>query len=120
MNWLDVALIVILIVGAYLGMKTGLISTAFAAIGVLVGIALAGTLSNKVGAWFAGSIANDTLVTVISYAIIIVAALLVASIVGKIVRKILSMLFLGFVDRLGGLAVGVALQARRRLRAGTR
>ena len=107
MNWLDLILIAVVIVGAYVDLKTGLIGAAFTALGVILGVVLAGQLSDDVGALFADSIPNDALVTVMSYAIIIVVAVVVARIAGSIVRKIVSMLFLGFVDRLGGLALGL-------------
>ncbi len=94
-----------------MGLKTGLIGAAFTALGVIVGVVLAGQLSDDVGGLFVEYIPNDAVVTVISYAIIIVVAVVVAKIAGSIVRKIVTMLFLGFVDRLGGLGLGLVAGA---------
>ena len=111
MNWLDIVLIVIIVVGAYVGLRTGLIGAAFNGIGLVIGVLLAGQLSDDLGGKLTGSISSDTVVTVISYTIIIVATLLVARFTGAMVRKVVSFLFLGFADRLGGLALGAVAGA---------
>ena len=107
MNWLDIVLLVILVVGAYYGLKTGLIGASFTVIGVVVGVLLAGQLSDDVGELFEDSISNDTVVTFISYAIIIAVAVVVSQVAARILRGVIKMLFLGWVDRLGGIALGV-------------
>ena len=85
-----------------------MVHAVFTALGILVGAALASQLSDDVGAWFAEFISNDAIVDVIAYALIIVASIVVAGIAGNIVRKIFSLFPLGFVDRLGGVALGSA------------
>lgn len=110
MNWLDVVLVVIIIVAAIMGRRTGLIGAAITAIGALIGWLLASQLSDKVGGLFDGSLSNDTIVTVISFAIIVVVAVVVARVVGRIVRPMLSIATLGLssmVDRLGGVVMGL-------------
>lgn len=108
MNWLDLVFIGIFLAGSYLGLKIGMVHAVFTALGILVGAALASQLSDDVGAWFAEFISNDAIVDVIAYALIIVASIVVAGIAGNIVRKIFSLFPLGFVDRLGGVALGSA------------
>ena len=66
MNWLDFVFVAIVMVGAYLGMRTGVIRAAFTALGAVVGIMIAGQLSDDVAARFAGSTSDDTVVTVIT------------------------------------------------------
>ena len=78
MNWLDFVLIAILALGAYQGMKMGLIGAAFIVAGVYIGWLLAGQYSGDVGELFSDSLNNETWVTAISYAIIIIAAVVVA------------------------------------------
>ena len=107
MNWLDIVFVVILMAGGLWGLKTGLISTAFKAVGIVVGVVLAGQLSDDVGELLTDSISNDTLVTVIAYAISIGASVVAALIAGRILRTMLNMLFLGWVDKLAGLALGL-------------
>ena len=45
MNWLDIVLIIVLIIGFLYGLKTGLIGAAFMAIGVIVGWQFAGAIT---------------------------------------------------------------------------
>lgn len=114
MNWLDFVFIAVFIVGALFGMKTGLIGAAFIAAGAIIGWLLAGQWSDDIGEMFADSVSNDTLVTVASYAIIIIGSLFAASIVGRVFRKVLSILTFGLtsvVDKLGGLALGLLIGA---------
>lgn len=112
MNWLDGVLIAIIILAAIMGMRTGLIGAAITAIGALIGWVLASQLSDKIGGLFDDSLSNDTIVTVISYAIIIAVAVVGARIAGRIVRPMLSVATLGLasmVDRLGGVVMGLIL-----------
>ena len=110
MNWLDFVILAIVIVGTVTGMRIGLIGAAFTVVGAFVGWLLAGQLSDDIGGLFDASLSNDTYVTVISYAIIIVAAVAVANIVVKFVRPLLTVFTLGMssmVDRLGGAGLGL-------------
>lgn len=112
MNWLDIVIIVVLVGAALFGLKYGLIRAGFNAIGMVVGSLLAGQWSDDVGGLFSDSISNDTVVTVLSYGIIIVAAVVVSNVVAKIARPILTVATLGLsslVDRLGGLALGLII-----------
>ena len=110
MNWLDFVLLAILVVGAFMGMRMGIIGAVFIAIGAFVGWLLGGQFSDDIGGLFDSSLSNDTLVTVVSYAIIIVASVAVANFVVKFVRPLLTVFTLGMssmVDKMGGLALGL-------------
>jgi len=111
-NWFDFVLLAVLILGILYGMKTGLIKAAFVAVGGYAGWLLAGQFGGRVGSLFDSSLGNETLVSVISYAIIIVGALIVASIAAKIVKPLLTVFTLGMssmVDKLGGLVLGLLI-----------
>lgn len=110
MNWFDFVIIAIILVSAFVGMKIGLVWAAITAIGAFVGWLVAGQLSDDLGDLFRDSLSNDTLVTVISYAIITVLSIALASIVGKFVRPVLTIATMGMlslVDKAGGLLVGI-------------
>ena len=112
MNWLDIVIIGIVIVFTYLGMKRGLIGAAIAAVAVLVGWQLAGQFGDNIGELFEDSVNNDTLVTVISYAIIVGVSVVVGGIVGKIVKPFLTVATLGLssmADKLGGVGLGIVV-----------
>jgi uncharacterized membrane protein required for colicin V production len=112
MNWLDLVIIAVLAVAAFMGMRTGLIGAVIAAAGAFIGWLIASQVSDKVGGMFDDSLAGDTWVTVAAYVVIIVIALVVSGFVGKIIRPVLSVATLGLssmVDRLGGIALGLVL-----------
>lgn len=113
MNWLDFVIIAIIVVVTFVGLKVGLLGAVFTAAGVFAGWILAGQLSDDVGkivANIAGdSLTADTWVTVISYATIIILALIASGLAWRIVRPLLTVATLGLsgmVDKLGGLALG--------------
>jgi uncharacterized membrane protein required for colicin V production len=111
-NWLDIVLIAVIVVAALIGMRFGLIRGAITAVGVYIGWLLAGQYSDDIGALFEESPSNDALVTVISYAVIMVGALIVSGILARLVRPLLTVFTLGMsslVDRLGGLVVGLLI-----------
>jgi uncharacterized membrane protein required for colicin V production len=111
-NWFDFVLLAILIVSLLYGMQSGLIKAAFVAVGGYAGWLLAGQFGGRVGSLFDSSLGNETLVSVISYAIIIVGTLIVAGIAAKIVKPLLTVFTLGMssmVDKLGGLVLGLLI-----------
>ena len=112
MNWIDIVLIVLFVLGLYLGFKTGLIGAAILTAGVVVGWLVAGQLADEVGGIFEDSPGGDTWVTVVSYVLIIAVSVVVFRIVGKVAKPILTISTLGassMVDRLGGVAMGLVI-----------
>ena len=109
MNWLDIVILVVIALGAYRGMSVGLIGAAIVAAGGFAGWLIAGQLSDDIGGMF-GDLSTDTVVTTVSYVVIIAAAIGAATFIGKFVRPILTVATLGLsamVDKLGGLALGL-------------
>ena len=96
--------------GAYTGFKVGLIQAALVFVAMFVGWVFAGQVSNKVGGLFDTSLSNDTIVTVATYAVLMITAIIIAGYVAKIVKPLLSIFTLGLTsmaDKLGGLALGL-------------
>jgi membrane protein required for colicin V production len=108
MNWLDLAILGSMATGALMGMWVGAIRAAFTAAAVVIGILMAGHFRGNVEALLADYVAGDTVITVLGYAVIILAAAGGAAIAASITRKLASMLLLGWADRAGGMALGLA------------
>lgn len=106
MSWLDIALIVVGLLVLWWGMSMGLIKAAFLALGIVVGLILAGQISEGLASRFAGDVKNESVVAAIAYAIVFGAIIFAAMIAGSIVRKVFNLLFLGWLDRLAGLVLG--------------
>jgi membrane protein required for colicin V production len=97
----------VILISAFVGLRTGVIAALFTAIGIWVGVITAGQISDDLGAKLTSSTSNDTLVTVISYSAIIIASIMIARFAGAMTRKLINLFLLGFIDRLAGLALGV-------------
>ena len=111
MNWLDISLILVVGVSAYMGLKFGLIRAGFTAMGVFVGTVLGGQLSDDIGGLFAGIDSDSAAATVISYALIITVCLVGAAAASMVLRKVISVLLMGWADKLAGAALGILIGA---------
>ena len=112
MNWLDFVLLMVLISGFLYGVKVGLIGALFMTAGVIVGWQIAGHFADDLGAALSGPIAVDTIVTFISYVVILVATAVVFRLVHRLLGPILAVTTSGLsvaADKLGGVVVGAIL-----------
>ena len=76
--------------------------------GVIVGVLVAGLVTDNVVVRFDQYIPDETLINVIGYAISILVAGALGLVAGTIVKKYLRMAFLGWTDRLAEMALGSA------------
>jgi len=111
MNWLDLVLVILIGLSAFMGLKIGLVRAGFTALGIFVGSILGGQLSDDIGGIFTGIDSDGAVATVVSYAVIITISLTVAGILAAIIRKVLTLLFMGWADKLAGGALGLAAGA---------
>jgi len=110
MNWLDWVLLAIIAISAFMGMKAGLIRAALGFFAMIIGWIFAGQISDKVGGIFDSSLSNDTIVTVTTYAVLMIIAIIISGFITKIIKPIMAIFTLGLssmVDKLGGLALGL-------------
>ena len=112
MNWIDILLLVVLCVAVLWGLKTGILKALFAAIGVLVGFAIAGRFADKVGGLMGDNLAFDSIITIVAYWVIVIVVVFVAIKVGNVIRPLLVLGTLGtagLADKIGGLALGLLI-----------
>ena len=109
MNWFDILLLVILVAALVWGLKTGILQTVFAAIGVVVGWWLAGRYADDVGGLAGSAASADSIITAMAYWVIVVLATVIVVKIGGLIRTALNIGTLGAVgmtDRIGGLILG--------------
>ena len=109
MNWLDFVIAGAGIVGLVIGWKVGLLGAIFNTVGVFVGMWLAANMSGQIAQWFTNQGFANTMASVLSYVAIVVGVFVGAQIARSVAKKMLSIVFLGWVDSLGSIAVGVLL-----------
>lgn len=110
MNWLDWLLLILLAFSAISGLWKGLIRTALDLAGLALGIWLAGRFYARL-APVLDFIPQENLAKIAAFVIITGAVMLVAYILGVIFKKIVSLLTWGWIDRLAGAILGLALGA---------
>jgi membrane protein required for colicin V production len=106
MNWLDIVIIVLVAVSMFGGLKGGIVKALFIIAGVIIGVVLAGRLSDS----FSGVltfISDPGIANVVAFAIILVAVMIVAVIAAKLVHWALSAVMLGWIDHIGGAILGL-------------
>ena len=106
MNWLDLILVIVVGVTAFMGLKIGLVRAGFTALGIFVGSILGGQLSDDIGSLVAGTDSDSAVATVVSYAIIISICLTVAAVASVIIRKVLTLLAGGLGGQAGRWRAG--------------
>jgi membrane protein required for colicin V production len=105
MNWFDIVLIVVLALLTFLGLRRGLISMVLPLVGLIIGVILAGQHYETVGEW----LGDFQYAGWAGYAIILVAVFIAAVILARILRRFVRLVFLGWIDRLGGAILGLIL-----------
>lgn len=109
MNWLDYVIIATWGLGFFVGWRMGLFGAIFTTGGLIVGVLLAARLSDNVSELITDSVTSDTLATVVAYAIILFAVFLVAQVLRFTVKGIMKLVFLGWVDTVGALTLGLVI-----------
>ena len=110
MNWLDIVIIVLIAIPTLIGLRTGLIKSAFSLAGAIVGIILAGNFYFVLAEQLT-FISQQSIAKIAAFAIIFIGIMIVAGILATILTKIVSMVLLGWVNHLGGAAFGFLLGA---------
>ena len=111
MTIFDWVLVAVFVAGALLGLKWGLVQAALNFIAVYVAMLIGAQFADGLLERVTDDIENESITTAIGYVIIFLAVFIIAQIVGKAVRTMLKIVFLGWVDRLGGVVVGALLGA---------
>ncbi len=110
MNWLDIVVIILLIIPAAAGLKTGLVKIVLVVAGVVVGVVVAGRTSIWLGERMT-FISDPGVAKAAAFAFILVAILVLAVVAAAFIKRILSVLLLGWVDKLGGAVLGLIVGA---------
>ena len=100
-------LVVAFAITALWGYKTGLVSAALNAVAIYVGLFLSGLFAGRVLSLLWDGVESEALSTAIGYVIIFVAVFLASRIVASIIKKAHKVTFVGWIDNVGGIAIGL-------------
>jgi membrane protein required for colicin V production len=107
MNPFDILIIVILGYSLVRGLFRGLVKEVSSIIGVFGGFYAAYTYYKILAKLFSGLINDVSYLNILSFLIIFCGVLIVVSVLGVIIKYLLNIAFLGWVDRIGGLIFGI-------------
>jgi membrane protein required for colicin V production len=107
MNWLDIVIIVVVALLGFVGLRQGMIRTVFGIAGLIGGIVLAGRYYNDLAARLFPSGASWA--NIAAYAIIAIATLVVAGVIGWLLAKLVNFAALGWLDRVMGFILGIVI-----------
>jgi len=107
MNWLDILIIVVSGIIGFIGYRMGILKVVALVVGIVVGVVLGSRFNDEVADFLSRWISSPGTAKIAAYAAILVLGLLAATLVASLMRKVLGMLLLGWVDKFVGLALGV-------------
>ena len=107
MNPFDIIIIVILGYCLVRGVFRGLVKEVSSIIGVLGGFYAAFTYYAMLAKHLSGLIKEPAYLNILSFLIIFCTVLIIVGILGIIIKYLLNIAFLGWVDRMGGVGFGL-------------
>ncbi len=110
MNWLNIVLVVVLAVGAFLGLRTGIIKAVLSLAGLIVGVILAGQFYVPLAEQLS-FIPQAGVAEVVAFAIILIGVMVIAVVLARLLKWAASVVMLSWVNHLGGAIFGLALGA---------
>lgn len=110
MNWLDIVVLVVLLIAAFMGLRMGLIKAVLMLAGIIVGVVLAGHYSGPLGERLT-FISSAGVAKGVAFAVIMLAVLAAAAIAAALLTWAAKVVMLGWVNRLGGAVAGLFLGA---------
>ena len=106
MNWLDIVVIVVISLTGFMGWRLGIIKPLLGVGGTLVGIYSGFQFYINLSTYLT-FIENESMQKLIAFILIVVVIVLVFVLFANLLLKLLSFFFLGWIDRTGGVVLGV-------------
>jgi len=107
MNALDIGLIVLLAVGAIMGLRRGLVRIVIGILSLVVAFFLASRYQDQIAAVLTARHVSETPARIGAYVLVFIATMIAGGLVAWVVGKMLKLAMLSFADRLAGGALGV-------------
>lgn len=106
MNWLDIVIAIILVINVFVGLRAGLIKMVISLVGLVLAIFLAGHYYQALADRLT-FISSDRAAGIVAYVLILVVVMIAASLIAWLLSKIASIVMLGWLNHLGGAALGL-------------
>lgn len=107
MNWLDVAIIGVMGISIFFGVRRGLIKEIFTLLALILGVAIASRSYATGARLLSGMIQSANAANIVSFIVIFLLVGALLTITGLLLKKLINQVALGWVDRVGGLVFGL-------------
>ncbi len=111
MSWLDLVIVVVLALGAFLGLRMGIIKAVLSLAGVIVGVVLAGQYHVALADALPFFSETSSVAKIVAFAIILIVVMVIAAVAARFLKWTASAMMLGWVNHFGGAALGLVLGA---------
>lgn len=109
MSVIDIILLVPFAFALYKGIKDGFVGQVAGISGIVLGIVLGSRFSSLVSSHVSQWIhASEQVIKIISFALIIIAVIICAAILSRLIEKLFSLVMLGWLNRLLGVILAFA------------
>ena len=109
MNWLDIIILTVAGVAAFIGARAGLVRALSSVVGMALAILLASNFFREASAVFDVLLNSENASNILGFLLIFVVVLVISAIIGSNLRRVVNFMMLGWIDRGGGLVLGVIL-----------
>jgi len=106
-NWLDAAILISFLWFGFTGLTAGLVRSGLTMLAFLIGVVLAGLFYQRLASDLHVIIANDTAARIVAVIAIFAATSLAGQLLAIFLKQIVSVLFFGPLDGIGGLVLGL-------------
>jgi len=105
---IDIALVIIFLIGAYSGYRKGFLSELFSLVGIILGI-LAGFKLMGVAMLMLGENykVNEKVLPYVAFAVVFIIVVILVSILGRVLKSSLEKTVLGNADQVAGSVLGI-------------
>ncbi|WP_124978940.1 CvpA family protein [Nonlabens xiamenensis] len=112
MNWLDIIICIILLIGLYKGYLNGFFIELTSLLALIAAIYGSIYFSNYAGDWLRNQVDwDESYITLAGFVITFIVIILVITYVGKLLTKIIKTVNLSFINKLAGAAFGLVKMA---------
>ncbi len=111
MSLLDFVIVVVLAVSAFLGLRMGIIKAVLSLAGAIVGVVLAGQYYAALADALPFFSETSSAAKITAFAIILIVVMVIAAVAARFLKWAASVVMLGWVNHLGGAALGLVLGA---------
>ena len=107
MNFFDWILIILFGIGALWGFRSGLITGALTVASLYVASLVSSQFSERVVSIIGSNVESESISTALAYVVIYVGIFIAGRILAKIIKTMLSIVLLGWLDKIGGIGLGL-------------